>query len=128
MMVGLLIRQFGIITQENQRSLSSLVVNVGCPALILSSVAGGVPRLSGSELFETMLTVAATIAILLVFAQILPMLMNYGEKERGAIRDMLVFTNIAFMGIPMILCVYGQEAILYLTLFILPFNLLFFSY
>lgn len=41
---------------------------------------------------------------------------------------MLVFTNIAFMGIPLILGVYGQDAILYLTLFILPFNLLFFSY
>lgn len=80
MMVGLLIRWFGIITQENQRSLSSLVVNVSCPALIQSSVAGGVPRLSGDELFETILTVAGTIAILLVFAQILPILMSYSEK------------------------------------------------
>lgn len=128
MLVGLACRKFEIITQENQRSLSSLVVNVGCPALILSSVAGGVPRLSGEELLETTLTVAATIAILLLFAQILPMLMNYGGNERGAVRDMLVFTNIAFMGIPLILGVYGQDAILYLTLFILPFNLLFFSY
>lgn len=32
------------------------------------------------------------------------------------------------MGIPMIYSLYGSEAMIYITVFLLPYNLLFFSY
>lgn len=41
---------------------------------------------------------------------------------------MVVFTNIGFMGIPMIQGLYGTDALIYISLFLIPFNLLFYSY
>ena len=41
---------------------------------------------------------------------------------------MVVFTNIGFMGVPLIAGLYGSGALIYMTVFLIPFNLLFFSY
>lgn len=41
---------------------------------------------------------------------------------------MVVFTNIGFMGVPMVDAIYGKEALIYMTVLLIPFNLLFFSY
>ena len=128
MLVGLIIRHYGIITKDNEKSLSALVVNVGCPALIISSAAESKMMLTGDELVTTLYVVLATIIINVLFAQIIPMIMNYPAKERGAMKAMTIFNNVAFMGIPIILGVYGKDAVIYLTMFILPSNFLFFSY
>ena len=128
MLVGLIIRHYGIITKDNEKSLSALVVNVGCPALIISSAAESKMMLTGDELVTTLYVVLATIIITVLFAQIIPMIMNYPAKERGAMKAMTIFNNVAFMGIPIILGVYGKDAVIYLTMFILPSNFLFFSY
>ena len=41
---------------------------------------------------------------------------------------MTVFTNIGFMGVPMIDGIYGKGALIYMTVFLIPFNILFYSY
>ena len=41
---------------------------------------------------------------------------------------MTVFTNIGFMEIPMIYGIYGADALIYMTIFVIPFNILFYSY
>ena len=128
MIVGLIIRRYGIINNENQQSLSSIVVNVGCPALIISSAVESTLRLSENELLTTLGVVLGTIIITIFFAQVLPIILGYPQNERNAIKAMTIFNNIAFMGIPIILGVYGKDAVIYLTMFILPSNFLFFSY
>lgn len=51
------------------------------------------------------------------------------EREYyGVITVMTTFTNVSMMGIPMIYSLYGSEAMIYITVFLLPYNLLFFSY
>ena len=67
MIVGLIIRRYGIINNENQQSLSSIVVNVGCPALIISSAVESTLRLSENELLTTLGVVLGTIIITIFF-------------------------------------------------------------
>ena len=128
MLIGVIVRKCGIITNENKNSLSSLVVNVGCPAMILSSVNAGTSRLNNEALFEILLIVLVTIIILLIFARILPILLRYDRKYWGVLQNMIFLTNTVFMGMPFIIGVYGQEAVIYLTFFVVPLNLILFSY
>lgn len=128
MLIGVIIRKRGIITKENQSSLSSLVVNVGCPAMILSSIDSMTSRLANEELLKTLLIVLITIIVLLIFARLLPMLLRYDKKYWGVVQNMVIITNTVFMGMPFIIGVYGKEAVIYLTFFVVPINLLLFTY
>lgn len=47
---------------------------------------------------------------------------------RGVFVVMTIFTNIGFMGVPMVRGIYGADALIYMTVFLIPVNLFFFSY
>lgn len=128
MLAGALARRAGILTRENQPSLTRLVLNVAYPAIILSGVTGKGPRIEGLELVRAVVVILAMLAVLLACAWALPWLLRYPKEERGAVNVMTVFTNIGFMGVPMIDGIYGKDALIYMTVLLIPFNLLFFSY
>ena len=48
--------------------------------------------------------------------------------ERGLDQLMLIYTNVGFMGIPVVESVYGSDGVAMVAMFILIFNLTFFSY
>lgn len=97
------------------------------PAIILTGVLGNEPRIGGTQLGHTFAIVLASLACLIVLSMMLGRLLNFKKEERGAVTVMTTFTNISMMGIPMVYSLYGHEAMIYITAFLLPYNLLFFS-
>lgn len=128
MAVGLYARHKKIITEENQAQLSSLVVNIAYPAIILSGAVAGGPHIGGKELAEAAGAAIALLVLALLAAAILARVLGYKKGDNGIARVMVVFTNIGFMGVPMIAGIYGSGALIYMTVFLIPFNILFFSY
>ncbi len=117
----------GIITDEVSRKLSAIVVNIANPALVL--VGGmGEERISGEELRDTIVIALFMYAALLILAAVLPGLLRIEEKSRGTYRAMTVFSNIGFMGFPVINALYGTSALLYATFFVIPYNILIYTY
>ena len=55
-------------------------------------------------------------------------LLKVPKDDRGVYRVMTIFTNIGFMGLPIIQAAYGDEALLYAALFQFPFNFLIYTY
>lgn len=98
------------------------------PAIILSSITGNVLHVSGRELAGVFVVVAATITLLILSSRILASVLNYGREYEGVIIVMTTFTNISMMGVPMIYSLFGTDAMIYMTAFLLPYNILFFSY
>lgn len=128
MAVGALARHHHILTPENQPQITKLVVNIAYPAIILSGVTGSGPHIEGRELLYAFGVIVALLVLLMICAQILPRILGYPKAQRGIINVMVVFTNIGFMGVPMIDGIYGKDALIYMTVLLIPFNLLFFSY
>lgn len=128
MAAGAAARRCGILTPENQPQLTKLVVNVAYPAIILSGVTGEGARIAGGELLAACAVILGMLALLLVCARLIPVIMGYPKGQRGAAEVMLVFTNIGFMGVPMIDALYGKDALIYMTVLLIPYNLLFYSY
>lgn len=117
----------GIITNEVNKKLSWIVVNIANPALILSGCLGE-EKIRGRELLTTIIIIVAVYLALLLIAWVLPALLRVEKRSRGTYKAMTVFSNIGFMGFPVVAALYGNGALLYAALFTIPYNILIYTY
>ncbi len=127
MMIGFIAYKKNIITDETSKKLSAIVVNISNPALILSSVTGNA-TVTGAELVETMFVAIGMYVFLIAVAALVPVIIKAPAKDRGTYRVMTIFGNVGFMGFPIIYSLYGGGALLYASLFLLPYNILIYTY
>lgn len=126
MFVGFLAAKVGLIEPDFRRKLSSLVLNTACPCIIVSSVlkSGSAP----SAMVATLGVSVVFYAVMIVLAFLLVHIIPTPPAERRLDQLMLVCTNLIFMGIPIIQSFYGAEGVSLLSMFILLFNFLVFTY
>lgn len=128
LLIGVLENKKGIINDQIEKSLSWIVINIANPALIISSSLSKNKDISGKDLAGVMIISIAMYVGLIILAYIITKLLRVSKKEMGAYMVMFVFSNIAFMGYPVISGIYGKGALLYASLFSLPFNILIYTY
>lgn len=116
-----------MITDEVSKKLSAIVVNIANPALVLTGCLGE-EKIQGQELLVMVIIILAVYAALLIIARILPPLLRVEKESRGTYQAMTVFSNIGFMGFPVVAALYGNGAILYAALFTIPYNILIYTY
>lgn len=125
--IGYLCYKKEIITDEASKKLSAIVVNIANPALVLTGCLGE-EKIQGQELLITVVIIVVMYLTLLLTAQILPKLLRVEKESRGAYKAMTVFSNIGFMGFPVVAALYGNSALLYAALFTIPYNILIYTY
>ena len=128
LLIGVLANKKGIINDQIEKSLSWIVINIANPALIISSSLSKNKNISGKDLAGVMIIAIAMYVGLIILAYIITKLLRVNKKEMGAYMVMFVFSNIAFMGYPVISGIFGKGALLYALLFSLPFNILIYTY
>lgn len=128
MLVGLACRKYGIFNDTVVKHISSLVVNVANPCMIIAAAINPEGNVSGQALIITALLSIVMYIGLIVFAQFVPGILKAPKADYGIYRALTVFANIGFMGFPLIKSVYGSEALLFAAIFQLPFNLLVYTY
>lgn len=128
MMVGFICRKKGILDDSGSKTLSAIVVNVANPALVMTAGIGENSSIQGKELAVTVALSIGMFVVFILFAGILVKLMHIEQGARGTYKAMTVFSNIGFMGFPVISAVYGNEALLYASIFLIPYNVLIYTY
>lgn len=128
MLLGYYCYKKDIITEQSSKKLSSLVVNITNPALILSSVLGDAKIGTVSDLI--LVAVIATLMHigLIGIAFLIPKLLRTPKSEQGIYNAMTVFSNLGFMGFPVISAIFGKEVLLYGAIFLFPYNILAYTY
>ena len=63
-----------------------------------------------------------------VAAAFVPHLLGGTVKQQCVWRYSLIFSNMAFIGYPVSVALFGQEALFYAVILVLPFNLLSYSH
>lgn len=121
-------RKKDIISDEMCKSISWIVVNIANPAMILSGSVNSENGIAGEELLMTMALAVGIFAGLIIISLIIPIVLRVPGKSAGVYRVMTIFSNIGFMGFPVISALYGTEALLYASVFLIPFNLLIYTY
>lgn len=128
MLAGFVCKKKGIITSDGSRVISSVVVNVANPALILSAGINKTDTIEGNNLLYAVGLAAGVYVFLIICAVIIPKLLRISKKDSGTYQVMTVFSNIGFMGFPVISAVYGEQALLYASIFLIPYNVLIYTW
>ena len=94
------------------KRLSKLVIDITCPALILSSAMTG--ELPDRRFILPLLGISVlTYAVLAVVALLLPRFLTRRKDEEGIIGFALMFGNVGFMGYPVVASIFGHQAVFY---------------
>lgn len=128
MLIGYIAYKKDIINDEVSRKLSAIVVNIANPALILSGVTGDTRGIYGRDLAVTVITAVIMYIILIILGHFIPKILRIKAGTAGTYKAMTVFSNIGFMGFPIISAVLGNAALLYAVIFLIPYNLLIYTY
>ena len=94
------------------KRLSKLVIDITCPALILSSAMTG--ELPDRRYILPLLGISTLTYILLTGVALwMPRLLTKKKADEGAIGFALMFGNVGFMGYPIVASIFGHEAVFY---------------
>ena len=126
MLAGYVVARVGILTPDFRKQLSKFSLNTAAPCIIIAAVLQSTST-PGDMIRATGVSVVFFV-IMILLAAVLVRLVRTPAPQRGLDELMLIFTNVGFMGIPVIQSVYGTEGVALLSMFILMFNLFFFSY
>ena len=110
--VGYVAGKLGYLGGDFDRQLSRLVINITCPALILSSaMTGQLP--DRSYILPLLLISLITYVLLTGVAYLLPRYLTKQKADEGVIGFALMFGNVGFMGYPVVAALFGYEAVFY---------------
>ncbi len=124
--LGFVAAKARVLTAESNRHLTSLVLYITNPCTIVYSVLSGDAALSISELLQLTLIALLFYLVLIGIAHFVPKLLRVDADEVGIYRFMTVFSNVGFMGFPVVRAIFGQGAVFYAAIFNLFFQ--FFAY
>ena len=124
---GFAAKRLGYLGGETDQKLSKLLLNITLPAMILASVITG-DELPGLDVILSILEVAVVFYVLsFAVALLVPRFLPGTPVQKGVWRYALSFPNVGFIGYPVAVALFGQEALFYAVVLALPFNLLSYS-
>lgn len=126
--IGFICGKKNIITDDVAKTFSWIVVNIANTALILSAGASNTKTVTGKALAATFVVAIGVFLFLILLGYLLLPLLRVPAVDKGVFRVMTIFSNIGFMGFPVISAVYGEEALLYASIFLFPYNILIYTY
>ncbi len=125
---GYLAAKTDMLDEHTNNQMSGMIVNVFNPLLVLASSANAVGQIP----LDTMAVVGLIAAGMFVFFIIAGMLLSpFFEKDREQRKIyqlMFVFSNVGFIGIPVISSIFGAEYVVYVTEFMLVYTFVFYTY
>ncbi len=133
--IGYLVFKIGILNENVNKHINSLVINVTMPLMIISSVLSISDRPDAS-IIVSLFSVSIGFFILMpvlafIIVKIMFQTMHIVKARQGAYMFMMIFSNVGFMGMPILLAACGKDgptAVFYAAVLNIFFNLAVFTY
>lgn len=126
--MGYLLYKVKIFNGHVNQKLTKLLLNVSMPAMILSSVLEQTERPPINEVTTVFVAALAMYIILPFISILLVKIMRIPKEQQGLYMFMHTFSNVGFMGFPIISALYGETAVFYTAIINVMFNLSVFTY
>ena len=123
MLTGYLANRSGVIDKTFESKVSRFIVNISLPATILNAVTG-----SDMAHDQEMLPIFVAAVSIFLVAHVICHFIQKTIRWNTTYELMLNYSNLGFMGIPIISTIYGGEYVLHVSIFMMTFNLSLFSY
>lgn len=126
--VGYFITRRGMLDEHANSQISGLLVHVFNPLLIVSSAADSVGLISSGDMRTVGLIASGMFAVFIPVGMILSPLFDKDRDQQKIFQLMFVFSNLGFIGIPVVSSIVGAEYVVYVTEFILIYTSLLYTY
>ncbi len=128
MVIGYIGARTKLLNAEFTKAASKLTLNVFMSATIINSVIANPPEMSGGELGKAILACTIAIGAGYLVSAVLVRLLPF-QKERKPLLELLIsVTNTMFIGIPVAEPILGSQAVFYIALSCIPFNVFLYTY
>lgn len=128
MLLGYIVFRVGWLDGNACSRMSKIVVNVLNPCLMVYGVLGKDAHLDGEMLGQTLLLVVVYYGALVLLSGPAASFLRVKKEHFNLYRLMFIFSNVGFMGIPVISSIYGRESMLLIAFYNLGYNLLLYTY
>ena len=113
---------------NTNRALAQLVIYITNPCTVLFSVLGSERGLSNRQVYLLTAIAVVFFAVVIAAGLILPRLLRCPKEKRGMYAFMVTFSNMGFLGFPVVSALYGANAVFYASIFNLIFQLVVYTY
>lgn len=124
--VGYLITKTGMLTEKGAAEITSLLIKIVTPCLIINSLIGAGRDLALGDLLLAAAVSALSMAISIVISY--AMFRREPPERRKVLRFSMIFSNAGFMGLPLIQGIVGDKGVVYGSFFVVVFNLICWTY
>lgn len=125
---GYLAARTGMMDAHTNNQMSNMIVNIFNPLLIFASAANAVGQISLDAMWTVGLIAVGMFLIFIIAGMILAPFFEKDLQQRKIFQLMVIFSNVGFIGIPVISSIFGEEYVVYVTEFMLVYTLVFYTY
>lgn len=126
--IGIIAHKTGITDDVADKKISTVILMLSQSALILYSAMSAETELAPLALLKILALAFTAYGIMIVAGLIVPRVLRAPKKDHGIFNFMSIFSNVGFMGFPVIASIYGSEAVFYAAMFSMPLNMLAYTY
>ncbi|WNX84768.1 AEC family transporter [Agathobaculum sp. NTUH-O15-33] len=125
---GFVCGRIGLLTETFSAGLNTLVIQLTLPALILASMDVDFSWELLHNSLALIMIAAVCFAAVIAALEIWRKFSRLDPVKLGVYQYLILVGNCAFMGFPVIEAIYGGTGLLYAAMFVIPHNLLLYSY
>ena len=126
--IGIYLYQKKVIDNSTSQKLSTIVVDVCNPALILGSILSGHMTATHNDLLIAIALGAAFYVILVILGFVIPRILKSEPYNRKFYNLITVYTNTGFLGLPIAKAILPANAILYVIVINIFYSLFFYTH
>ncbi|MGB3366677.1 MAG: AEC family transporter, partial [Acidaminobacteraceae bacterium] len=125
---GFVIKKLKVVSDNINKEISSLVINVALPAIIITSMNQSfTPEILKNSIMLLLIS-ACVYGFAIVFAKLYVKLNGYSGSKRDIYEYILIFANVGYMGYPVVSVALGEIGVFYAAVYNLSFNFLVWTY
>lgn len=125
---GFYMAKRGMLDEHTNTHMSAMLVNVFNPMLIISSAVSAAGQVSKASLLLVGGIAVGMFALFIVVGMVIMPFFDRNPEQRKMFQSMFVFSNVGFIGIPVVSSILGPEYVVYVTEFMLVYSVIFYTY
>ncbi len=128
-LIGYVTAKGNVLDRGMNKHLSTLVCMLTNPLQVLASVLSGEHPMENRQVLAMTGVAFAMFAVLIATSYLIPRLLRLqNPSDAGVYRYLFVFSNLGFMGYPVVEALFGVQYTFYATIFVMVFQLICWSY
>jgi len=128
MFMGFAAKKRNIINENVEKSMSSVLIRIGMPAMVLSSSSIAYSSDILPNMMNIFIITAVSYAVIIGFGMANGRLFKFNKATSNVYISLIVFANVGFMGYPVARALYGEIGVFYTSIVNLIFSTMMWTY